>query len=192
MPRRKRFADAAGRQWTQAESEAAFDLLGDRAIDSWRRAMRDRRRLRLQQEVYSVGSVALTRAQVDALEALVRQPSWRMQEIARALEVDPSTATRTIEPLVRLGLVERGVDPADRRNAVLQVTELGRRECRQIEAARRALMRDVLGRLAPERRLLFVELLEEWMAAHEAVAAERDTSPGGVPGSVVRKGVVTT
>ena len=172
MPR-----DAAGRRWTRAQSDAAFAELGDAVIDVWRRVNRSERRRRLERDLYSVGEVQLSPVQIDALEALVSRPAWRMNEIAAELHIDPSTATRTFEPLLKLGLAERRTDEADRRSTLISATEAGRRQSAHVTEARRQLMRAVMGRMAPERRLLFVELLEEWIDAQEAEAAEREAAP---------------
>ena len=166
--------DAAGRRWTRGESEAAFAELGDGVIDVWRRVNRSERRRRLERELYSVGEVQLSPVQIDALEALVSKAEWRMNEIAAELHVDPSTATRTFEPLLELGLAERRTDDADRRYTLISATEAGRRQSEHVSKARRQLMKAVMRCMAPERRLLFVELLEEWIDAQEAEAAQRE------------------
>jgi DNA-binding MarR family transcriptional regulator len=89
-----------------------------------------------------------------------------MHEIAEKLGVDQSTATRTIAPLIELGLVARTPDPVDGRYAVVAVTSSGRRRHRAIFDARRQLMREVVGQMEPSRRRLFAELLEEYVRAH--------------------------
>jgi DNA-binding MarR family transcriptional regulator len=45
--------------------------------------------------------------------------------LAGALELDVSTLSRTVEGLVRAGLVERSADPADRRAVRLRLTAAG-------------------------------------------------------------------
>jgi DNA-binding MarR family transcriptional regulator len=155
--------------WPLDESEAAFDLIGDRVIE----AIRQLRRLSqpLQRSLYAVDGRELTPAQVEALEVLDGQRRWRMHEIASKLGVDQSTATRTISPLVELALVSRAPDPVDARYVLVGLTRRGRRRCAAISAARRSLMRDVLGEMAPERRVAFADMLEEYVQAHAAPAA---------------------
>jgi DNA-binding MarR family transcriptional regulator len=152
-------------------SEHAFELIGDRFIAvtlDWRRS---ERRVRMQRELYRVGDRELTPAQVDALEALCRRPQWRMREIAAELGIDRSTATRTLAPLVDLGLATRRTDPDDRRNVIVASTPKGRRDAQRIAKGRHELMRAVLSKLAPERRVLITELLEEYLAALDATQA---------------------
>jgi DNA-binding MarR family transcriptional regulator len=155
--------------WPADESDAAFDLIGDRVIE----AIRQLRRLSqpLQRSLYAVDGRELTPAQVEALEVLDGQRRWRMHEIASKLGVDQSTATRTISPLVELALVSRAPDPVDARYVLVGLTRRGRRRRAAISAARRALMRDVLGEMAPERRVAFADMLEEYVQAHAAPAA---------------------
>ncbi|WP_148113764.1 hypothetical protein, partial [Saezia sanguinis] len=59
----------AGRTWTDAESDAAFEVLGDRLIDVTRRFLRSNRRERIQTKLYTVKGRELGPAQIDAFEA---------------------------------------------------------------------------------------------------------------------------
>ena len=62
----------------------------------------------LRDHLFGAGEDALEPGQVDTLDLLVQQPAWRMTDLADALRVDPSTATRAVQRLVRAGLAERG------------------------------------------------------------------------------------
>ncbi len=157
--------------WPLRESEAAFEAVGDEVIEAIRQLRRVS--LPLQQSVYTVGSRQLTPVQVEALEVLDTRVGWRMHEVATKLGVDQSTATRTLAPLIELGLVDRESDPLDGRYVVVRVTRAGRRRSAAIASARRELMRDVLGQMAPARRRQFAELLGEYVCAHATVAGER-------------------
>jgi DNA-binding MarR family transcriptional regulator len=148
-------------------SDRSFDVIGDRFITATQNLRRSHRRIDMQRELYRVGDRELTPAQVDALEVLCRRDQWRMREIADELGVDRSTATRTIAPLVDLGLATRRTDDDDRRNVLLAPTAAGRRNARRIADERRGLMRAVLSELEPERRVLLTELMEEYVAVLE-------------------------
>lgn len=161
------------RSWTAAESEAAFDSLGDRLIEATRRFSRSTRRQRLQADLYTVNGRELGLAQVDALEAVARGET-RMHELAAHLGLDPSTVTRTTAPLVDLGLLERFTDPANRRYVVLRCTPAGRRVADRLNKGRRELMRAVLAPMDPQRRLLFAELLDEYTDHIERYQAEHE------------------
>jgi DNA-binding MarR family transcriptional regulator len=174
---RRRVSDpaetSARRTWTSAESEAAFDALGDRLIEATRRFSRSARRRRLQAELYTVDGRELTLAQVDALEAVARGDT-RMHELAAHLGLDPSTVTRTTAPLVDLGLLERFTDPDNRRYVVLRCTAAGRRVAGRLSRGRHELMRDVLEPMDPRRRLLFAELLDEYIDHIERYQGEHE------------------
>jgi DNA-binding MarR family transcriptional regulator len=150
------------RDWTEESSRASFELLGDRVITATRRWLRSGRRQRLQHDLYTVNGIELSLPQIDALEA-VSAEDIRMHELAERLHIDPSTATRTTAPLVDLGLVERQPDPANRRYVIVRCTISGRQAATRIATERRQLMRNVLEPMAPDRRLLFAELLEEYL-----------------------------
>ena len=49
---------------------------------------------------------AIDSGQMDTLDVMVRQPSWRMSDLAEALRVDPSTATRAVQRLLKENLAE--------------------------------------------------------------------------------------
>jgi DNA-binding MarR family transcriptional regulator len=148
-------------------SEHAFAIIGDRFIAATQRLRRSHRRVGMQRDLYWVGDRELTPVQVDALEVLCRRAEWRMREIAIELHVDRSTATRSVAPLVELGLASRRTDAADRRNVILAATSEGRATAARISDDRRRLMRAVLSEMTPERRVLLTELMEEYVAAFD-------------------------
>lgn len=160
-------------EWTEESSRASFEQLGDRVIDATRRWLRSGRRQRLQHDLYTVDGVELSLPQIDALE-VVSARGMRMHELAERLHIDPSTATRTTAPLVDLGLVGREPDPTNRRYVIVRCTSTGRKAAARIAADRRRLMRDVLRPMAPDRRLQFAELLEEYLDLMDAYRVPGD------------------
>lgn len=147
--------------------------IGDRFVNVIRELRRNRLNRALQREIYTVGGVELTAVQVDILETVIVRPGMRMNEIAAALTVDASTASRTLAPLVELGLIERRSDPADRRLIIIEPTVPGRARAERIAEARRELMRSVFDRMATDRIGLLVDLLEDYIDAVEAEAGSR-------------------
>lgn len=150
---------------TDEESERAFELIGDRFINAVRVMLRSSKRQLMERNLYQVGDRQLTPVQVLGLESLVTADRWRMRDIAAELGVDPSTASRTLAPLVDLGLAERYTDPDDRRQVLICATDEGRTVCDRITEGRRSMMRRVLSAMSPERRILFTELFEEYLRA---------------------------
>ncbi len=72
----------------------------------------------------------LTHAGFGVLALLQRGP-LSQREIATATRVGEQTISRTVDRLVRLGMVTRETDSADRRRHVITVTPTGRRSFRQ-------------------------------------------------------------
>ena len=68
----------------------------------------------------------------------------RAKSLAETVCVDPSTVSRQVDQLVKLGLVERRADPADGRATVLAATSEGCALHRRMHERRDALMTGVL------------------------------------------------
>ncbi|MDQ3829650.1 MAG: MarR family transcriptional regulator [Candidatus Tectomicrobia bacterium] len=104
--------------------------------------MRDRELTALAEEMWAITSdlfkflqcrdrdaltaCGLSVAQCYSLDAIGTHGQLSLNDLADSLYVTPSTASRTIEELVRKGLVERRQDPADRRAVCLTLTAQGR------------------------------------------------------------------
>jgi len=113
----------------------------------------------------------LTPAQSRALRTISKNDSpIRMGELAATMGVVPRSATGLVDALETAGLVERSVDPANRRAILVTLTDRGRELQRVMSLARAAAGDGMFGALsAPERRTL-AELLgriaEAGRAAH--------------------------
>jgi DNA-binding MarR family transcriptional regulator len=90
-------------------------------------------------------TVAITPTQRVALFALVDHGALRLGALADAIATTDATATRTVQALERLGLVEREPDPADGRGIRVAATAEGRRLV--VRARRR--FEQVVARLVP-------------------------------------------
>jgi DNA-binding MarR family transcriptional regulator len=98
---------------------------------------------------------AVERATYHLLVHLVKDGPRRAGALAEAVHSDPSTISRQIGHLVRLGLVERTADPEDGRATLLAATDEG---TRVFEENRRVRNERIAGMLAhwsePDRRML--------------------------------------
>jgi DNA-binding MarR family transcriptional regulator len=72
--------------------------------------------------------------------------------LRRGLRLSQPGSAHAVERLVRLGLAERRRSTADRRAAVLVLTEAGERRARELLAARRAVLGELLAPLGPDER----------------------------------------
>ncbi len=156
--------------------EESFALIGDRFIAANHALRQSSRRQRMQSELYRVGDRELTPVQVDTLELLASRDEWRVREIADGLGVDRSTASRTLNPLVDLGLATRRTDPDDRRNVVVAVTTTGRRTATTIRMRRQELMRAVLSKLT--------EPVTRWNPGRTLLAAPKNPRRSISPSSL--------
>ena len=104
-------------------------------------------RLRGDQEARRVG---MTRAQWIILLWLDRQPGMTQNALAGFVEVEPITIARLIDRLESRGLVERRLDPKDRRLRRLHLTERAAPFLGQVNAYRTQLNESVTAGLDSE------------------------------------------
>lgn len=99
--------------------------------------------------------------------ALLLVAAGRVQgpgELATALGVHPSNATRLVDRLVAKGLVERG-GTGDRREVALTASASGQQLLETVLDARRAAIGEVLERLAPEDAVALADALGRFAVA---------------------------
>ena len=85
-----------------------------------------------------------------ALDALVRHELMTLNDLAAALSLDKSTASRVVATLERKGYVARATHPRDRRAVLLTATAAGRR-----------LVDRIVGDLVDEKKRLLAEFPED-------------------------------
>ena len=68
------------------------------------------------------------RARIKLLGAIGKQEPATLNEIAAAVKRGAPAVSRSVETLVRAGLVERSPDPDNRRRLAIRLTEAGRQE----------------------------------------------------------------
>ncbi|MFR9774864.1 MarR family winged helix-turn-helix transcriptional regulator [Micromonospora sp. MS34] len=98
----------------------------DLAGDTVRRIMHIAAALRHYQDV-GIAELGLTPAAARALHELDPDRPLPARDLAEQLGCDRSNVTALVDKLEQAGLVERRVDPADRRQKTLVVTDAGRR-----------------------------------------------------------------
>lgn len=111
------------------------------------------------------GEIGLDQGQIDFLEALVLAGTARMRDVADALRVDASTATRAIQRLVDRGLASRSSDERDARCVQVSATDEGRALYEEILAARRSGMVELLAGFSPAERRALADGMEKLVAA---------------------------
>lgn len=138
-------------------------------------AMRELRRghamQRLRDRIYG-GDDSLDLAQHDALEVVVGLTGARMGDLATALRVDASTATRTVNRLEAAGLVVRQPDPADRRSVVVVTTAAGRRRDERLRQRARQALGELFARFDDPELATLAELMERLVDGLDELAAD--------------------
>src|SRR5919197_6687353 len=97
-------------------------------------------------------------AQYHALTYVSEMAPVRMGELATALRVAESTATRVVDRLVADGLLERMPDPSDRRTVRVALTTKGRALLAKARRRRSQTMAELLDALSPGERDQLVDL----------------------------------
>ena len=121
--------------------------------------------------------VAVAARSLAPVEDVVSLMQWRalvvvsthqrvaLNEVATALGVHPSTATRLCDRLVASGLLLRQEDPNDRRYLSLTLTRKGQRLVDKVTATRRREIEEILGRIEGSSRRRVVLALQEFAGA---------------------------
>ena len=119
----------------------------------------------LREYLLGTGDEALEQGQMDSLDLLARQPSWRMSDLAEALRIDPSTATRAVQRLVASGLAIRCPHDDDGRVVMVEVTDAGLSRHAAVNARRGELMAHMLGAFTADERPVLADMLERFVSA---------------------------
>jgi DNA-binding MarR family transcriptional regulator len=135
-------------------------------------SLRDYRRLRPREL-----SIPMPLGQIDTLDAIARHGPCTMVELADALRIDASTATRAVEPLVRNELVERRRSDRDARAVIVQLSREGRRVERQLTLERFETLEETLQSFSRDERELFADFLERLL--HGTLASQIGAPPTG-------------
>jgi len=119
---------------------------------------------------------AVERAAYLLLVHLVKDGPRRAGALAEAVHSDPSTISRQIAHLVRLGLVERTADPEDGRATLLAATDEGRRVFEENRRVRNTRIAEMLEDWSVDDRRTLAELLGRFTTDF-ANSALRPTEP---------------
>ncbi|MEP7047755.1 MAG: MarR family transcriptional regulator [Ilumatobacteraceae bacterium] len=155
---------------------AMFDL-AVRIGRSWVQVRRGASMGSLRDYLLGTGDEALEQGQMDSLDLLAREPSWRMSDLAEALRIDPSTATRAVQRLVGSGLAVRTPNEDDGRVVMVGITDAGRSRHADVSARRGHLMAHMLSAFSPEERPVLADMLERFVGAVDQFVQELVEAP---------------
>jgi DNA-binding MarR family transcriptional regulator len=140
---------------------------------SWRAIRRGAAWVGLRDYLYGTGSDALDQGQMDTLDLLAQQDSWRMSDLAEQLRVEPSTATRAVQRLEKDGLATRQPSADDGRVVEVSVTSAGRARHRDVANRRTVLMTHILSTYSADELPQLADMLERFVASIDEFVAEQ-------------------
>lgn len=114
-------------------------------------------------------------AQIEVLQMLGDSGAVRLGDLAARLNLAQSTVSGLVSALVAEHLVARDVDERDRRAMVVQLTEAGRAQLAEWDAAHRERLAGALDRLNPDDRARVLAAVP----ALGRLAAELNADAGG-------------
>lgn len=147
---------------------------------AWREMRRGAASTVIKEVILGSGKDALEGGQWDTLDMLSRRESWRMGDLADALLVEPSTATRAVQRLTALGLAQRVTREGDGRVVHVAITDLGRSRHGVISDRTKTLMEDMVGGFTAKERANLADMLERFVQAIGRTAEQathRNTKP---------------
>lgn len=169
---------------SDASSDPGYRELYDLAVRigfAWRGIRRGASAAGLREFLYGTGDDAIEQGQMDSLDMLATQPSWRMSELAEALRVDPSTATRAIQRLEKAGLAERSPSLEDGRVVEVSITDAGRERHQDVAERRSRLLRFILSQYRVRELPVLADMLERFVVAVDEFVTQLDTDDTSDP-----------
>lgn len=110
-------------------------------------------------------SESVTITQFRTLVVIGNQPDLSLNQLADQLGVNPSTAMRMINRLLRAGLVSRRDNPDDRRENLLALTAAGREIVDTVTRRRRAEINRVVAAMPTPHRVELIAALHAFAEA---------------------------
>ena len=102
----------------------------------------------------------ISMAQCHALVEIGRAGSISLVDLANLLNLDNSTMSRTVNNLVNNGMVERQLDPNDRRYITIQLTKKGLEQFHGIESSMGEYFMKIYSAIPTESRAQVLESLQ--------------------------------
>lgn len=104
-------------------------------------------------------------AQYRLLVVLATRGKQKVSQLAEALGVNPSSATRAVDRVLEAGLVDRQTNPESRRETYVSLTKAGQRVVRDATRRRRAEIAEIVARMPTTHRRGLVRALKAFSQA---------------------------
>ncbi|MEK8031202.1 MarR family winged helix-turn-helix transcriptional regulator [Ideonella sp. DXS29W] len=108
----------------------------------------------------------VTPVQYATMQALANAPGVDQRSLARSIGFDTSTIASVIDRLEARGLVQRNLDPSDRRVRLLSLTHAGHAVLTEVVPAMRRAQERMLAPLPPSERAEFLRMLNVLVTAN--------------------------
>lgn len=144
---------------------------------AWREVRRGSSTAGLRDYLYGGERESIEQGQMDTLDLLALRPAWRMSELADALRVEPSTATRAVQRLVNAGLAERIPSPEDGRVVQVEITRRGRDVYEAVAERRGELLTFILKQYGRAELPVFADMLERFVVSIDAFVEDHQSEP---------------
>jgi DNA-binding MarR family transcriptional regulator len=151
--------------------ESDRDLV-TRIAFAWREIRRGAANSAVREIIFEGEDYSIEPGQYDTLEQLVLHGSISMGNLADALRVDPSTATRAIQRLIKDGLAEKVSHDGDGRIVYVAPSDRGRMIYGHVMDSRRALLFAVVEQFEPADREVIAAALENFVEALDTAVAD--------------------
>ena len=100
-------------------------------------------------------------AQCLTLMEIEKSREISVSDLAKNLSLDKSTVSRTVDGLVNIQMVNRYIPKENRRLALINLTEAGKKVCSSINYSQDAYIREILRDFTEEEREEFLRLFEK-------------------------------
>ncbi|MFD9817841.1 MarR family winged helix-turn-helix transcriptional regulator [Streptomyces violascens] len=159
-------------------TEHAHPASNEDDVDAVTRAVLTASRVLVAVSARSLAAVEdrVTLPQFRLLVVLSTHGTAKLVVLADLLGVNPSTAMRMMDRLIAAGLADRRINPGNRRETLLGLTDEGGRLVEDVTGRRRQEIADVVERLAPGQRAALVDALSAFAEAGGEPAAPDEVS----------------
>lgn len=158
-------------------NEENLEMVG-RIGRAWREIRRGASASALRESIYGScenSDVTLEPGQMDALDLLVTVDSCRMGDLAEHLRIDPSTATRAAQRLIKDNLACKVHHEGDGRVVQIAATEKGRQVHAVVFERRRRIILGIMSRFTKSERTQLADFLDRFVTATDSVVEESRT-----------------
>lgn len=132
---------------------------------AWREIRRGSSTSAIRDYLYGSDDESIEQGQMDTLDLLALKPEWRMSELAEALRVDPSTATRAVQRLVNAGLAERRQSSDDGRVVYVVITDVGKSIFESVATRREELLTFIVKQYRRAELPVLADMLERFVTS---------------------------